>query len=106
VRRALGAPWSSIVRQLITESLVISAIGGAAGWLLVLWAAPLLPRMVPMALPVADVGVNGGVMLFAAAISVLTGAVFGLAPVVPIAQTNIVGSLKEGMRGSTVGAGH
>jgi len=106
VRRALGAPWGSIVRQLIAESLLISAMGGAVGWLLVLWATPFLPRLVPMALPVADVGVNWAVMLFAIAISLVTGAVFGLAPAIPIAQTNIVGSLKEGVRGSTVGSGH
>ncbi len=106
VRRALGAPWSSIIRQLMVESLVISTMGGLAGWLLVLWATPLLPRIVPMALPVADVGVNGGVMLFAAAISLVTGMVFGLAPAVPMVQSNIVGSLKEGVRGSSVGAGH
>ncbi len=106
VRRALGASLGSLVRQLLTESLVISLLGGAAGWAVAAWAAPILPLLVPVALPVAEIGVNGPVLWFALAISLLAGLAFGMAPIVPMARTNVVTSLKEGSRGSTVGAGH
>lgn len=106
VRRALGAQVGSLVRQLLTESLVISFLGGAAGWLVVVFAAPVLPALVPVALPVSEISVNGPVLWFALGISILAGVAFGLAPVVPMARANIVTSLKEGSRGSTVGAGH
>jgi putative ABC transport system permease protein len=106
VRRALGAPWRILIGQLITESLTISLLGGAVGWLVVKASEPWLPGLVPAPLPVSEIGVNGSVLAFAFGVSVVTGLMFGLAPIVPLMQTNIVSSLKEGSRGSTAGAAH
>ncbi|HLK68624.1 MAG TPA: ABC transporter permease [Bryobacteraceae bacterium] len=106
VRRALGAPLGTLVRQLLTESLLVSLLGGIVGWLVVGLAAPILPQLVPAALPVSEIEVNGPVLWFALGISMLAGVAFGLAPVVPMVRTNIITSLKEGTRGTTVGGGH
>jgi predicted permease len=103
VRRALGAPWSSLLRQFTMESLLLAAIGGAAGCAVVIAAAPLLPRLVPMALPVGSVDVDQAVLAFAVGISLVTGLVFGVAPAFPMLKSNIVANLKEGSRGSSVG---
>jgi len=105
VRRALGAGNTTIIRQLLTESVLISLVGGAVGALLVIWVSPFLPRLVPITLPVADVGVDRTVLMFAAVASVLAGVVFGLAPLAPMLRSDIVNSLKEGSRGTTAG-GH
>jgi putative ABC transport system permease protein len=106
VRRAMGAPWNDLVRQFLAESLTIAAIGGGVGWALAVFLAPVLPRLVPMELPVSEIAVNGPVLWFALASTVLTGAVFGLAPVLPMMQMSIVGSLRDGSRGSTMGSAH
>jgi predicted permease len=106
VRRAMGAPWGDLVRQLLTESVLIAVLGGATGWALAAFAAPLLPRLTPVELPAGEIAVNGPVLWFALGMTLLTGIVFGLAPVVPMMRMNIVSSLKEGSRGSTMGGAH
>jgi putative ABC transport system permease protein len=106
VRRALGAPWGSLLRQFTAESLLLASIGGAAGCAIVTAAAPLLPRLVPMTLPVSRVDVDARVLAFAVGISLLTGLVFGVAPAFPMMRSNIVANLKEGSRGSSVGQAH
>jgi putative ABC transport system permease protein len=81
VRRALGAPRLRLVRQLITESVVLAAMGGVLGVLLATWGVALLVRLSPTDIPSLEtVGVDGRVLLYAAAVSLLTGVLFGLAP--------------------------
>ena len=81
VRRALGVTWGRLARQLLTESGVLSLAGGAAGILLAYAALPLLRPALPASMPrAASIGLNGMVLGFAAAVSLLTGLVCGLLP--------------------------
>jgi predicted permease len=103
VRAALGASHRRIAMQLLTESVVLALVGGALGVLL----AGLLARSLSGAnlanLPRVDmIGVDGGVLAFAFAVSILTGLVFGLAPVVHVLRGNAPNMLKQG-RGNTGG---
>ncbi len=100
VRRALGAPWRMLTGQLVAESLAIALPGGAAGWLAVKLSQPWLPRLVPAALPVSRIEVDGSVLAFAFGISVLSGLVSAFAPMVPMLRTDIIAGLKDGSRGS------
>ena len=82
VRRALGVTGRRLARQLLTESGLLALAGGAAGVLLALAALPLLKSSLPASMPRAgEIGINGTVLAFAAGISMLTGLLFGLAPV-------------------------
>ena len=81
VRTALGAGRERLVRQLVTESVVLSLLGGAAGITLATVAVPLLARLVPTSLPLPDAtALEGRVLLFAAAVTILTGIIFGVLP--------------------------
>jgi putative ABC transport system permease protein len=105
IRLALGASRLQIVRQLVTESVLLSLIGGVLGLAIaewgvrtVLWAAPgSVPRM-------DNIGVNAAVLLFAAGISLAVGIVFGLLPALKSSKTDLQEGLKEGGRG--VAGGH
>ncbi len=104
VRLALGAGRGRIVRQLLTESLLIAALGGAAGLLLGAWGISSLTALVPPDLLQLDqVRLNQTVLLFTLGVSVLTGLLFGLLPALHAARTDLNTSLKEGGR-STVGS--
>jgi predicted permease len=81
VRAALGAGRERLVRQLFTESLLLSLAGGALGVIVAATATPLLVRLVPATLPIADASiVDGRVLLFALAATILTGIAFGVLP--------------------------
>jgi predicted lysophospholipase L1 biosynthesis ABC-type transport system permease subunit len=83
VRRALGASWQRLARQLLAESGILALGGGAAGVLLAYGALPVLKAALPAAMPRADeIGLSGTVLWFAAAISMLTGLLFGGIPAV------------------------
>src|SRR4029079_4659045 len=83
IRRALGAGRARIVRQLLTESVGIAAIGGTLGLLGAVWGVDLLLQLTPSTLPrLQTIGVNGTVLGFTAAMSLVTGIVFGLAPAI------------------------
>jgi putative ABC transport system permease protein len=98
VRGALGAGQSRIIRQLVTESLVLALVGGALGIPIALWGTHLLLAMAPEGIPRVDqVGVDLRVLSFALAVSLGTGVLFGLAPA---AQ-----SLGSNLRASTVVGG-
>jgi putative ABC transport system permease protein len=104
VRLALGAGRGRIVRQLLTESLLIAALGGAAGLLLGAWGISGLTALVPRDLVQLDqVRLNQTVLLFTLLVSVLTGLLFGLLPALHAARTDLNAALKEGGR-STAGA--
>lgn len=81
VRLALGATRARVVRQFLSEALLLASIGGTMGVVLAGWAAPLLGSLASRELPgLADVAINGNVLSLSLIVTVLTGVVFGLAP--------------------------
>ncbi len=104
VRVALGAGQSRLIRQMLTESLALSAIGGALGLLLAYWGAKAAATAIPDMLPRAEsVGIDVRVLLFTLLVSLLAGIVFGLAPALRISRTNVNSTLSQSGR-SLVGA--
>ena len=105
VRLALGATAGRIIRQLLTESLLLALVGGAVGVLLG-WLAldPLVRFTGVQAIPGIAIDIDGRVLLFALAATVITGLLFGLFPALSAARPDLNAHLKEGVRGSTTGA--
>jgi predicted permease len=99
-RMALGAGRARIVRQLLTESIVLALVGGAAGIGVAYATVGALLRLSAGQLPRGtDVRLDGAVLLFALALSVLTGILFGLVPALRVATSNLQSTLREGGRG-------
>ena len=97
LRTALGASKSRVVRQLLTESLILSFVGGLAGVTLAVWCTGFLTAIAPGDLPrLQSAYVDGRVLLFALAISVISGILLGLLPAWRSANTNLQTHLKEG----------
>ena len=97
VRLALGASRGRVIRQLLTESLVLAAAGAAAGILLAMWAGSLLNRMLGR-LPIAvefDLGLDRAVLLYTAGLSLLTAILCGLAPARRSTRLEVFPSLKD-----------
>jgi putative ABC transport system permease protein len=107
VRRALGAGGFRIVRQLLSESVLLAGLGGAVGLLFAQWGARALVALRPDDLPrTGEIGFDLRVLGFALAVTVLTGLLFGLAPALSAARLNLNEALKEGGRsGGSEGAG-
>jgi putative ABC transport system permease protein len=104
IRAALGAGRGRIVRQLVTESVLLSGIGGALGLLVASWTIGPLVRLAPAAIPrLAETRLDAGVLIFTLAISLLTGMLFGLTPAITASRPDPQGALAEGGRGSTAG---
>ncbi|HSY59368.1 MAG TPA: ABC transporter permease [Terriglobales bacterium] len=99
IRLALGATRGRIIRQLLTESILVALAGGALGLLLAAWGTNVMLKFLPAALPRMDeIGVDGRVLAFTLATSLLAGILFGLAPALKISRSDVQTSLKEGGR--------
>jgi putative ABC transport system permease protein len=97
IRAVLGAGTGRIVRQLLTESLLLATLGGAVGLLLGAAIVGPLLRLSPMRLdPLVEVGIDGRVLAFTAAVSLAAGLLFGLVPALQGARGNLAEPLKEG----------
>lgn len=104
VRAALGARRWRLIRQLLTETTVISVLGGVAGLLLAYWGLYALLKLPQNFVNATDATLNTRVLLFALAISVITGWIFGLVPALQLARPELQSFLKEGARGSGEGS--
>lgn len=106
-RAALGATRFRLVRQLVTESVVLSLFGAALGAGFATWALQAVLRLYPENLPrAAEIGIDMRVLAFTAALAVCTGVLFGLLPALRGSSPNLAGTMREGGRTSTSGPAH
>jgi len=104
IRVAMGAGRGRVIRQLLTESVLLALAGGVAGLTIAPWCTQAVLAAVPGGLPrMENIGVDGWVLAFALGVSLLTGIVFGLAPALHASVTELHESLQEGSRGSSSG---
>lgn len=96
VRLALGASRWRVIRQLLTESLLLAVTGAAAGLLLARWGIAALVKLNPASLPrVSEINLDGRVLAFTALVSLLTGLLFGLIPALQASRPNLPQTLKD-----------
>jgi predicted permease len=106
IRSALGASPARVIRQLLTESVILGIGGGLIGLLLAKWGTRAILAALPAALPRSEeIGIDAHVLLFTMGISFLTGILFGLVPAIKSLRPDMHETLKEGGRGSS-GARH
>jgi predicted permease len=102
IRQALGAPRTRLIRQLLTESLILSLLGGVAGVAIVFAIKGSLLPFVPQTLPrLNDISISWSVLIFALVVSTLSGVVFGLAPALQAGRLDLTHALNQEARGST-----
>jgi predicted permease len=101
VRQALGAQRTRLIRQFLTESLLLFLLGGIAGFAILFFTRKFLLGLIPESLPhLSDISINWGVLVFALAVSVAAGTVFGLAPAWLMSRFDLIGTLRQEGRGS------
>jgi putative ABC transport system permease protein len=104
IRAALGAGRFTLIRQLLTESVMLASLGGLCGLLLALWSVDLLLALAPSSLPrVGEIGLDMRVLGFTLTLSLVTGLVFGLAPAWQISRPDLNSALRERARNNPVG---
>jgi predicted permease len=104
-RAALGAGRFRLIRQLLTESFLLSLVGGSLGLLIAYYVTSAASRISPTSVPRIDtVSINTGVLLFALGISLLTGVFFGILPAWQLSRTDVHDAMKEGGRAGTASA--
>ncbi|HEV2418079.1 MAG TPA: ABC transporter permease [Terriglobia bacterium] len=107
LRSALGAHRARLCRQLLSESLLLALLGGAAGTIVAAWGAQVLVHIAPEDLPrVQRIGMDWRVLAFALALSLLTGVLFGTLPALLSSKTSLTGALKEAGPASSDGVSH
>jgi predicted permease len=107
VRTALGASRPRLVRQMLTESLLVAFLGGALGTAIAVVGVRGLVALLPAGFPRADtIHVNAAVFAFTLLVALITGVLFGLAPALQAARTDVQGTLRSGGRGAGVNRGH
>ena len=102
VRQAMGATRARLIRQLLTESLLLFLLGGIAGFAILFLTRKFLLQLVPESLPhLNDISISWGVLGFAVAVSVAAGTIFGLAPAWLMSRFDLIGTLRQEGRGSS-----
>jgi predicted permease len=102
IRAAMGAGQGRVIRQLLTESILLAGLGGALGFLMATWATRALIRTLPAALPRSnEISLDSRVLLFTIGLSLLAGIIFGLAPALKTSRADLQEILKESGRGGT-----
>jgi len=106
IRAALGASRRRLFEQLLSESLLLAIVGGLLGLGLAVMTLRLLAPFAPANIPrINEASIDLRILLFTAAVSLLTGVLFGLAPALQVSRTNLYEGVKEGARGASGGAG-
>jgi putative ABC transport system permease protein len=104
IRAAMGASRTRVLRQMLTESILLSVIGGAAGLTLSIWLTDLLMSILPEGAPrLGQIGIDYRVLTFAFGVSAITGILFGIVPALQASKLDVTSALKEGGRS---GEGH
>jgi putative ABC transport system permease protein len=98
IRSALGADRRSLVRQLLTESVMLSIVGGAFGLALARWGVQSIVVLFPTLPRASEMGIDANVMVFTLLVSIVTGLLFGLAPALQTSTANLQETLKDGSR--------
>jgi putative ABC transport system permease protein len=104
IRSALGAARSRLIRQLLTESVLLAIAGGAIGLLLAAWGVDILVSLSPADIPrIEEIGFDSRVLTFTGLASFATTLIFGLVPAIQVSRVRLTDSLKEGSQNSTSG---